>query len=78
MINEVTVANTLLEARDGQTVRTLSPSCFDKMAKDGNYVEAVKDQFIGVKSLDYLLANKDKYWVDTYCNIMLENSKIRS
>lgn len=127
MVNEITLANTLLTSLDGKSTRTFTPPCFDQMAKDGNYVEAVKAQFIAVKSLedpsfaaliapnkissaeiiefienqpaniklinvlfhgvggdhlittteehakflDYLLANKDKYWVDTYRNIML-------
>ena len=127
MVNEITVANTVLTALDGYTEHTFTPPCFDQMVKDGNYVEAVKEQFLGVKSLedpnftaligpsdmsseqiinfiekqppniklvnvlfhgvggdhlvtateehakflDYLVANKDKYWVDTYRNIML-------
>jgi hypothetical protein len=131
MVDEVTVANTLLTAIDGETVHTLTPPCYDQMAKDGNYVEAVRDQFIGIKGnedptfavllapsditadqiidfiekqpkniklvnvlfhgiggdhlvtsthehakfLDYLVANKDKYWVDTYRNIMLALNK---
>ncbi|MBL4630928.1 MAG: polysaccharide deacetylase family protein [Paraglaciecola sp.] len=126
MVNEITVANTMLTALDGLTEHTFTPPCGDQMVKDGNYVEAVKSQFIAVKSLegsnsaaliapsdmsstqiisfiekqppnirlvnvlfhgiggdhlvtttdehakflDYLLANKDKYWVDTYRNIM--------
>ncbi|MDU0354429.1 hypothetical protein RS130_11235 [Paraglaciecola aquimarina] len=28
-----------------------------------------------VKFLDYLVANQDKYWVDTYRNIMLASAK---
>lgn len=130
MVNEITVANTMLTALDGFTEHTFTPPCFDKMVKDGNYVEAVKDQFVGIKSLDdpdtafigpsdmssaqlidfiekqppniklinilfhgiggdhlvtateehaklldYLVANQDKYWVDTYRNIMLADKK---
>ncbi|MDP5030705.1 MAG: polysaccharide deacetylase family protein [Paraglaciecola sp.] len=131
MINEISVANTLLTAMDGHSVHTLTPPCFDQQARDGNYIEAVKEQFIGIKSaedpsfatligpseisaeeiiafiekqpkniklinvlfhgiggdhlvttteehakfLDYLAANKDKYWVDTYRNIMLAKNK---
>ncbi|MEO9946784.1 polysaccharide deacetylase family protein [Paraglaciecola sp.] len=131
MVDEITVANTLLMAVDGQSIRTLTPPCGDKSAKDGDYIEAVKDQFIGIKGsedpnfarliapnnisaqqiityiekqpkniklinvlfhgiggdhlaittaehsklLDYLQANKDKYWVDTYRNIMLAMPK---
>jgi len=134
MVNEITVANTMLTALDGFTEHTFTPPCFDQMVKDGNYVEAVKGQFVAVKSLedpefaafiapsdisseqiihfiekqppnirlinvlfhgvggdhlvtatdehakflDYLVANQDKYWVDTYRTIMLaERSKLR-
>lgn len=132
MLNEITVANTLLTAIDGYTTHTLTPPCFDQMTKDGNYIDAVKDQFIGIKSLDepsfavlltaadisaqeiiafiekqpkniklinvlfhgiggdhlvtstlehtklldYLVANQDKYWVDTYRNIKLAQTNI--
>lgn len=131
MVREVTVANTLLTAMDGQTVRTFTPPCFDQMVNDGNYIDAVKKQFVGIKSLDdssfasligpskisardiikfiekqpknirlvnvlfhgvggdhlitsteehnkfldYLVENKNKYWVDTYRNIMLAKTK---
>lgn len=127
MVNEIKVANTMLTALDGLTEHTFTPPCFDQMVKDGNYVDAVKQQFVGVKSLedpnfaatiapsdisseqiirfikkqppniklinvlfhgiggdhlvtatdehakflDYLVANQDKYRVDTYRNIML-------
>lgn len=134
MVNEITVANTILTALDGYTEHTFTPPCFDQMVKDGNYVEAVKEQFVGIKSLespnfaaliapsdissaqiihfiekqppniklinvlfhgvggdhlitttdehakflDYLVANQDKFWVDTYRNIMLaEKSKLQ-
>ncbi|PKG98170.1 polysaccharide deacetylase family protein [Paraglaciecola sp. MB-3u-78] len=134
MVNEITVANTVLTSLDGYSEHTFTPPCFDQMVKDGNYVEAVKEQFVGVKSLedpnstaligpsdmssaqiinfiekqppnirlinvlfhgvggdhlvttteehakflDYLVANQDKYWVDTYRNIMLaEKSNLK-
>ncbi|MFC4699537.1 polysaccharide deacetylase family protein [Glaciecola siphonariae] len=131
MVKEVKVANTLLMALDGQKQRTFTPPCFDQLANDGNYVDAVKDLFLGVKStdaasfaaliapseinaediirfieqqpanvklinvlfhgvggdylsvtkaehaklLDYLVANKGRYWVDTYRNIMLRKAE---
>lgn len=131
MVREVTLANTLLTAMDGQTERTFTPPCFDQVVSDGNYIDAVKKQFVGIKSLedsnfasligankttaqniikfiekqpkniklvnilfhgiggdhivtstdehnkllDYLLENKDKYWVDTYRNIMMAKNK---
>ncbi|MCF2950007.1 polysaccharide deacetylase family protein [Paraglaciecola aquimarina] len=52
MVNEVTVANTLLTAVDGQQIHTLTPPCFDQKAKDGNYVTAVKNQFLAIKGLE--------------------------
>ena len=65
MTNEVTVANTLLSAIDGYKTRTMTPPCFDQLAKDGNYINAVKEQFIGIKSLEKpnfasLIAPSDK------------------
>ncbi|WP_111977168.1 polysaccharide deacetylase family protein [Algibacillus agarilyticus] len=131
MLNEIKVANTLLQAIDGQTQRTFTPPCFDQQAQDGNYINVIKDEFIAIKSLedkkfaalivpngikatdiiefieqqpasiklvnvlfhgiggehlsvtqqtheallDHLHANQDKYWVDTYRNIMLKKQK---
>ena len=131
MKNELTVANTMLMILDGYSEHTFTPPCFDHMVKDGNYVEAVKGYFVGIKSLespdfatlisasnigsaeiiefiekqptnirlinvlfhgiggdhlvtptgehakflDYLVANKHKYWVDTYRNIMLAQQR---
>jgi hypothetical protein len=127
MVNEITVASTLLSALDGQTVHTLTPPCFDQEVADGNYIDAVQNQFIGIKGtedpnfaaliapsnlssdeiiafieqqpanirlvnvlfhgiggdhlvtsnaehnkfLDYLVANKHRFWVATYRDIML-------
>jgi hypothetical protein len=132
MVNEITVASTLLSALDGQTVHTLTPPCFDQEVADGNYVNAVKNLFIGVKGtedpnfaaliapsnlssdeiiafieqqpanirlvnvlfhgiggdhlvtssaehtkfLDYLVANKQRYWVATYRDIMLAHKAV--
>ncbi|WP_166422383.1 polysaccharide deacetylase family protein [Paraglaciecola sp. 20A4] len=52
MVNEITVANTLLNAVDGETVRTFTPPCFDQQTQNGNYLLAIKSQFIAVKSCD--------------------------
>ncbi|MEP1447845.1 MAG: polysaccharide deacetylase family protein [Paraglaciecola sp.] len=131
MVSEITLANTILTSLDGYSEHTFTPPCFDQMAKDGNYVNAVKEQFVAIKSLedpnfaaliapsdissakiiefiekqppniklvnvlfhgiggdhlvtsteqhakflDYLLANSDKYWIDTYRNIMLAKKR---
>lgn len=52
MIEEIKVANVLLQALDGKTERTLTPPCFDVMAKGGDYIAAVENLFVGVKSLE--------------------------
>lgn len=49
MRQEIQLANTFLQALDGQTERTLTPPCLDTEASDGNYVNAVRDQFIAIK-----------------------------
>lgn len=50
MRSEVEVASAFLYAIDGETERTFTPPCTDQQAADGNYVEAVKDLFVGIKS----------------------------
>lgn len=52
MVNEITVANTLLNAIDGQTRRTFTPPCFDQQVQDGNYVNAIQSQFVAIKGLE--------------------------
>ena len=49
MINEVNVANGFLQAIDGKSQRTFTVPCGDTKTLDGDYVEAVRDQFVAVK-----------------------------
>lgn len=46
---QVALANTLLHAIDGSTEFTFTAPCGDRMAQDGNYVDALADQFLGIK-----------------------------
>ena len=46
---QLQLAGTLLHALDGSTEFTFTAPCGDRMAKDGNYIDAVKDQFLGIK-----------------------------
>lgn len=137
IIQEVHTANAFLKAIDGKTIRTFTVPCTDKMVENKNYVQALNNTFVGIKShvgqipqnsrsinvmdapvwspsgnsgaeliayvqkaalhgtianftfhgiggdhlsvskkahqelLDYLVKNKDIYWVDTYRNISL-------
>ena len=47
---QVLLANTFLQAIDGRSDgRTFTAPCGDQQAKDGNYITAVSDQFLGIK-----------------------------
>jgi len=49
MADQVRLANVMLAALDGRTARTMTVPCGDTQAQDGNYVEAVASDFVGIK-----------------------------
>jgi len=50
MREQVALANTFLQALDGRSGgRTFTAPCGDVMARDGNYIDAVADLFVGIK-----------------------------
>ncbi len=49
MRDQILLGNTMLHAMDGSTEFTFTAPCGDRMARDGNYIDAVKDQFLGIK-----------------------------
>lgn len=50
MREQVVLANTFLQALDGRSDgRTFTAPCGDVMARDGNYIDAVADLFVGIK-----------------------------
>ena len=49
MADQVRLANVMLAALDGHTARTMTVPCGDTQAKDGNYVDAVASEFVGIK-----------------------------
>lgn len=49
MRDQVILGNTMLHAIDGATQRTYTAPCVDRMARDGDYVAAIGDQFVGIK-----------------------------
>jgi len=51
MVEEVTTANTFLQALDGKTERTFTPPCFESLASGQDYISKVRDQFVAIKSL---------------------------
>lgn len=133
LVTEIRIANTLLQALDGKTQRTLTLPRGDVLAGGENFVEFIDQEFVAIKSLEspegfsvthtpnkltgaqlislvsssadstqlinlifhgiggdylsvsedahnellaFLASNRDKYWVDTYLNIM--NAKTSS
>ena len=50
MREQVLLANTFLQSLDGRDDgRTFTAPCGDAIAKDGNYIDAVADLFLGIK-----------------------------
>jgi len=50
IIREIDTANTFLKAIDGETVRTFTVPCADQLVENKNYVHALYDTFVGIKS----------------------------
>ena len=46
---QIKLANSFLLAIDGQRERTFTPPCLDLEARDGNFVEAIKQEFVAIK-----------------------------
>ncbi|MBD9479113.1 polysaccharide deacetylase family protein [Pseudoxanthomonas sp. PXM02] len=49
MADQVRMANVMLTALDGRTVRTMTVPCGDTQAADGNYVDAIASEFVAIK-----------------------------
>ncbi|PKI13882.1 polysaccharide deacetylase family protein [Colwellia sp. 12G3] len=50
IIQEVHTANSFLKAIDGETVRTFTVPCTDQIVENKNYVAALHNTFVGIKS----------------------------
>jgi peptidoglycan/xylan/chitin deacetylase (PgdA/CDA1 family) len=50
IIQEIQTANTFLQAIDGETSRTFTVPCTDKIVEQKNYVTALQSRFVGIKS----------------------------
>jgi sialate O-acetylesterase len=69
MVDEVTAANTLLEAMDGKKERTFAYPCGDRKAGDSSYVAQIEHLFIGARGVTgrmERLAGLDLYDVGSY------------
>ena len=50
IIQEIKTANSFLKAIDGETIRTFTVPCTDQMVEHKNYVHALRNTFVGIKS----------------------------
>ncbi|MDO6444700.1 polysaccharide deacetylase family protein [Colwellia sp. 1_MG-2023] len=50
IIQEIQTANSFLQAIDGEKLRTFTVPCTDQIVENKNYVHALQDSFIGIKS----------------------------
>ena len=50
MQDQVRLASVFLQAIDGKTERTFTPPCLDLNASNGNYVDALKPDFVGFRA----------------------------
>jgi sialate O-acetylesterase len=64
MVDEITMANTLLEAIDQRTQRTFAYPCGDKKAGDASYVSDVRRLFPGARGVQGRLQTMDD--IDLY------------
>ena len=60
MADEIKMMNTMLTALDGKKERTFAYPCGDKLAGDSSYVNALKDQFTGARSVQEKMENIDQ------------------
>jgi peptidoglycan-N-acetylglucosamine deacetylase len=51
IVDEISMANTLLEAMDGKTKRTFAYPCGDMKASDSSYVDQIKKTFAGARGV---------------------------
>lgn len=56
---QLLLANTMLHALDGSTEFTLTAPCGERMARDGDYIDAVKGNFLGIKLIGGMVEDMD-------------------
>lgn len=69
LLDEIKMANTLLEALDGKTKRTFAYPCGDMKIGDTSFVDKIKDDFVaarGVKGRMPKISEIDLFDIDSY------------
>jgi sialate O-acetylesterase len=52
IVDEIKMANTLLEAMDGKKERTFAYPCGDMKAGDSSYVDSIRKEFVGARGVE--------------------------
>ena len=52
MHDQIRMANLFLNALDGRSERTFTAPCGDRFARDGDYVDGLRELFVGIKVID--------------------------
>jgi sialate O-acetylesterase len=63
-VDEIRMANTLLEALDGKAKRTFAYPCGDMKVGDSSYVERIKEDFVGARGVAGTIQTIDE--IDLY------------
>jgi len=64
MVDEIRMANTLLQTLDGKTERTFAYPCGDMKAGDSSYVEKIRADFLGARGVEGKMQKLDE--IDVY------------
>lgn len=76
MKDQVTLANTMLQAIDGRHERTFTVPCGDQKAEDGNYVDTVKQEFVAIKAAMGNGVTEDMNTLDPYAVNVIAPSNV--
>jgi peptidoglycan/xylan/chitin deacetylase (PgdA/CDA1 family) len=63
MREEILTANAFLKAIDGRTERTLTPPCLHLITSDGNYLPAVRELFVAIKTVEDNIPPGSEFWL---------------
>ena len=59
MVDEITMANVLLKAIDGKTMRTFAYPCGDTEIRDSSYVPDIRGDFIAARGVQGKMESRD-------------------
>ena len=72
IVDELTVANSFLQAIDGRSERTLTPPCGDIIVSGENYIPAARELFIAIKGFE----SEDEALADSWGPVGVSGSEL--